>query len=198
VDPRRAIIVLGGCLGLSLIVIAFLLGRESNRPVVVPVAPPTAPAPIVAPPPVAPPEPTGAAVPAIDPAEKAAVARYFRAVGALQNVEVGNPQAAATELVNSAASGDSSGLQKLVAQAREAERKAQAVTPPPPCAHYHKQLVAVLAESRAMMQQLERSVGGGNLDGLQALLGRANATKGRSEALAREERQIKSRYGIGP
>jgi hypothetical protein len=196
VDPRRVIIVLGGCLGLSLIVIAFLLGRESNRPMVVPVAPP--PEPSVAAPSLPPPEPTGVAVPAIDPAEKAAVARYFRTVGALQNVDVDNPQAAATAMINSAASGDSSGLQKLVAQAREAERKAQAVTPPPPCAHYHKQLVAVLGDSRAMMQQLERSVGGGNVDGLQALLGRANATKGRSEALAREERQIKSRYGIGP
>jgi hypothetical protein len=195
VDPRRVIIVLGGCLGLSLIAIAFLLGRESNRPAVVPAAPP--PVASVAPP-AAPPEPTGVAVPAVDPAEKAAVARYFRTVDPLQKADVDNPQAAATELINSAASGDRSGLQKLVAQAREAERKGQAVTPPPPCAHYHTQLVAVLADSRAMMQELERSVGGGNIDGLQALLGRAHATKGRSEALAREERQIKSRYGIGP
>ncbi|MDB4964925.1 MAG: hypothetical protein JWN44_614, partial [Myxococcales bacterium] len=64
------------------------------------------------------------------------------------------------------------------------------------CAHYHKQLVNVLAETRDMFQQLERGIGGGNLEALPGLLGRANGTKSRAEALAREEREIKSRFGI--
>src|SRR5205823_950583 len=81
-------------------------------------------------------------------------------------VDVDDPQASAQALVNAASSGDNSGLQKLVAQARSAELEARALTPPPACAAYHKKLVALLVDSRDMMQKLAAGFAGGSLDAL--------------------------------
>jgi len=133
-----------------------------------------------------------------DSADQQAVARYFREVDRLQNVEVDNPEASASALIGAATSGDTSGLRALVSQARDAEQKVRAVTPPPPCTHYHEQLVSMLAESRSMLQRLEQSIGGGDPGSLSALLSQANSAKSRSAALASEAREIKRRYGVAP
>lgn len=207
VNARQVIILLSCALGISLLALGFLLGRESNRAPVVVAPPVTATQLPVTELPPGPPsinaEPVAVAAPAaarprpaVDPADKQAVARYFRDVEHLQNTDVDNPEAAASSLLSAASTGDTSGLRKLVADARSAEVKARAVTPPAACAHYHKQLVNVLSDTREMFQSLERGIGGGNMDALPALLNRANATKSRAEALAREEREIKSRFGI--
>ncbi len=128
-------------------------------------------------------------------ADKQAVARYFSEVDRLQNVDVDNPEATATALIGAATSGDSSGLRQLVSQARDAEQKIRAITPPPPCAHYHEQLLGMLAESRSMLQRLEQGIGGGDLESLPALVSQANTAKSRSERLAGEARELKRRYG---
>ena len=39
------------------------------------------------------------------------------------------------------------------------------MTPPAPCAAYHKKLVALLADSREMIQKLAHGFAGGSLDG---------------------------------
>ncbi|HEX8952506.1 MAG TPA: hypothetical protein VF945_11710, partial [Polyangia bacterium] len=122
--------------------------------------------------------------------------QYFREVDRLQNVDVDNPEASAQALINSATSGDTSGLDKLVQQARDAERSARTVTPPASCAAYHKKLLALLADSRELVQQLARGFGSGSLDALPGLMSRANAQKARQESLARDARELKRRYGL--
>jgi hypothetical protein len=180
-------------------------------------APSQAPAPTVAPvdvPPVAsapargtPPSPSPASPTRISPkstssaavsdsTDTQAVASYFRDVDRLQNIDVDNPEAAATSLIGAATSGDTSGLRQLVSQARDTEQKVRAITPPPPCAQYHERLLSLHAESRSMLQRLEQGLGGGDLGSLPALLSQANAAKSRSEALASEAREIKRRYGV--
>jgi outer membrane biosynthesis protein TonB len=225
VSHGRVIVVLSIALALSLLGVAFLLGRESGRgpqPIVAAapseptVAPPAVAPPAVAPPAVAPPAPTPTPPtpttpePAIAPsptppptahakddsAEKQAIARYFREVDQLQNSDVENPEAAASSLINAASDGDTSGLRALVQQARAAEAKAAALTPPAPCEKYHRQLVRVLADSRQMVQALEHGIAGGAVDTLPGLLAQAQATKSRADALAHEERAIKSRFGL--
>ena len=133
-----------------------------------------------------------------DSAERQAVARYFREVDRLQNVDVDNPEASATSLIGAATSGDTSGLRALVSQARDAEQKVRAVTPPPPCAHYHEQLLSMLAESRSMLQRLEQGLAGGDVESLSALISQANSAKSRSGTLADEARELKRRYGVAP
>jgi hypothetical protein len=89
-------------------------------------------------------------------------------------------------------------LRQLVVQARDTEQKVRAITPPPPCAHYHERLVSMLAESRSMLQRLEQGLGGGDLESLPALLSQANGAKSRSEALSNEASEIKRRHGVAP
>lgn len=141
---------------------------------------------------------SAAPAPADDAAGKQAVARYFHEIDRLQNIDVDNPEAAASSLISAATSGDTSGLRQLVVQARDTEQKVRAITPPPPCAHYHERLVSMLAESRSMLQRLEQGLGGGDLESLPALLSQANSAKSRSEALANEASEIKRRHGVAP
>ncbi|MGZ3440870.1 MAG: hypothetical protein ACXVDD_15205 [Polyangia bacterium] len=199
-DSRRLVTALVIALGVCLLVIGIFIGREMREPA--PIAPTvsTAPSkplpPIFEPPPAAPPAPAPPAS-AVDSAEQQRVAQYFRDVDRIQNMDVDNPEATAQSLIQAASSGDSSGLRKLLAQARDVEQQVRAIAPPPPCAGYHKKLVSVLSESREMLQQLERGLSGGSgIEALPGLLSRANGEKSRSEALIREEKEIKRRYGL--
>jgi pyruvate/2-oxoglutarate dehydrogenase complex dihydrolipoamide acyltransferase (E2) component len=204
-ESRRLVIALVAALGVCLLIIGIFIGRESARPDATP--PPIAqpapqkPLPPIFEPPATPPAatataPTAPSAPSVDPEEKRRVAQYFRDVDRLQNVDVDDPQASAQALIDSAGSGDNSGLQKLVAQARAAEQQARALTPPAPCAAYHKKLVALLAESREMIQKLAAGFAGGSLDALPSLMTRANSEKARQESLARDEAALKRRYGL--
>ena len=205
-ESRRLVIALVIALGVCLLIIGIFIGRESARPDAPPPPPmaqavPQKPLPPIFEPPPTPltPPPAAATVPpapSVDPEEKRRVAQYFRDVDRLQNVDVDDPQASAQALISAAGSGDNSGLQKLVATARKAEQQARALTPPAPCAAYHKKLVALLAESREMIQQLSAGFAGGSLDALPALMTRANAEKARQESLARDEAALKRRYGL--
>jgi hypothetical protein len=133
-----------------------------------------------------------------DAAGKDAVARYFQEVDRLQNVDVDNPEASAMSIIGAATSGDTSGLHRQVVQTRDTEQKVRAITPPPPCAQYHERLVSMLAESRSMLERLEKGLGSGDLEAVPALLSQADSAKSRSQALESEAREIKRRYGVTP
>lgn len=205
-ESRRLITALLISLGVCLLVIGIFIGRELREPtaVVQPAPAPASPLPPIFEPPKTPPPtpPPTTAVPEaadapIDHAEQQRVAQYFREVDRIQNLDVDNPEATAQSLIAAASSGDTSGLRKLLAQARDVEQKVRALTPPAPCASYHKKLTTVLSESREMLQQLERGLsGGGGIEALPGLLGRAQGEKSRAEALEREEKQLKRRYGL--
>ena len=202
-ESRGLVTVLLAALGVCLLVIGIFIGRETTRPPE-PIAQPVAAAapqkplpPIFEPPPQAPAAaPAAPSAPAIDPEEKRRVAQYFREVDRLQNVDVDNPEASAQALISGAAGGDTSGLDKLVQQARDAERTARAVVPPAPCAAFHKKLLSLLADSREMAQSLTRGFGSGSLDARPGLMSRAQSQKARQESLARDEKELKRRYGL--
>ncbi len=202
-ESRRLITVLLAALGACLLVIGIFIGRETAR-APEPIAPPAAPPPqkplppIFEPPPQPPAAPSTphAAAPPVDAEEKRRVAQYFHDVDRLLDIDVDNPEASAQAMINGAAAGDTSGLDKLVQQARDAERNARALTPPAPCAAYHKKLLALLADSREMAQSLARGFQSGDLSSLTSMLGRANSQKARQEALARDEKELKHRYGM--
>jgi len=201
-ESRGLVTVLLAALGVCLLVIGIFIGRETTRPLE-PIAQPVVAAPakplppvFVPPPPALASPPPPPAAPAIDPEEKRRVGQYLREVDRLQNVDVDNPEASAQAMISGAAAGDTSGLDKLVQQARDAERGARALTPPPPCAAFHKKLLALLADSREMAQALSRGFANGDLSSLTSMMGRANSDKARQEALARDEKELKRRYGL--
>ena len=199
-ESRRLIIALVAALGVCLLIIGIFIGRETARPdpAPAPIAQPAPqkPLPPIFEPPAQPPAPPPPSEPAVDPAEKQRVAQYFREIERIQNVDVDNPEASAQALVNAATSGDTSGIDKLVQQAKDAEKKARAVTPPPPCTAYHKKLLTLLADSREMVQKLAQGFAGGSLEALPGLMTRANSEKARQESLERDEKELKRRYGL--
>ena len=207
-QPRTLVTALLVALGVCLLIIGVFIGRETMRPepVAQPIvqAPPEKPLPPIFEPPATPPRapappkaaPAHASAPSVDPEEKRLVAQYFRDVDRLLNVDVGDPEASAQAMITGAASGDTSGLDKLVATAREAERNARTLQPPAPCAAFHRKLLVLLADSREMAQVLARGFQSGNLDSLPGMLSRAQSQKARQEALTRDETELKRRYGI--
>lgn len=209
-------------LGAALLGLVFLLGRESARPA--PAAPPqpaaqappptqsTQPAPeapaptfAVQPPPAPMPGPAPApATPPMDPAhrppdtERAAVAAYFQAVDHIQPGELdGDPQSVAQGMVEELGKGDSSGLDGMVRQAESARSRLAALAPPPACAAYHRESLADLDASLELLRGMKQALSASDADALSSLNSKATALRARSEALQREEQQLRQRYGLG-
>ena len=217
--------LLAGLVGVALAAafgVVFLLGRASagrtpvappkaaEVPVEVPAAPPELPAPatvpawaaapVVKPAPPAPaaaPAPARAAVapaPRNDPA-RAAVVAYFKAVEAIQPESSGDPETVAGQIAVGLGKGDTSGIDGMIQQAQDSRSRLAALTPPQPCAAYHKELLASLDDGLDMMRTLKQMMASPN-PAQQApdITSRANAMKARSDSLRNQEQDLKQRY----
>jgi len=207
---------LAGGAGAAVLALVFLLGRVSAR---VPPAPVPVPVPGVAPAPDAPtpveaplPTPSPAAQPApppvaqavrpaaisaaSGPSERAAVLAYFAAVERIQPAQSGDPDAVAQQLVGGLAKGDNAGLDGMFQQAQATRARLAAITPPAPCAAFHRESLAVLDGGLEMMQSLKQALAASGQGGtaLQDLSARASELKARSEALQAQEKALRQRY----
>ena len=217
---RGLVAGLAGTAGAAVLALVFLLGRASApaprglapsppAPAAAPAAeapaqvPATTEAP--APEPAAPPAPPAALRPVVRPAvpppaagssERAAVQAYFAAVERIQPAQSGDPDAVAQQLVGGLAKGDSSGLDGMFQQAQATRARLAAITPPAPCAAFHRESLAVLDGGLEMMQSLKQSLASSGQGGsaLQDLSARANELKARSEALQAQEKALRQRY----
>ena len=256
--PGWLLAVICAGLALSLLALAFLLGRESGRGGGVAASPPgpaapvspaavavepaapsqvAAPTQVVAPAPtqpepvatrtVRPSEPgavvhaTSAAPPPLqgtaarpveqphtrvvvsekptvaDSGEKAAVAAYFAQVDNIHPGSFsGSPEQLAQEILNGASTGDMSGIDKMIRQAREAETTARSINPPAPCSEVHQESVKVLHESVQMLVSLRAALAQGDVNQLQSFQSAATSLKSRTEALERRQQALRSKYGV--
>ena len=200
-----AVLAAAGVLGL-----AFLLGRESGRRA--PAEPPKASLPQVGAPaagqsaPTEPPAPelppaqsAPSAVapsqpPASDPA-RAAVAAYFQALEHLQPEVAGDPTALAQQILADLARGDSSGFEGMIRKAESARDRLAAIVPPAPCAEHHRESLACMEASLALTRGLRKALS--SPDALpRDFADRASALKARTEALQRQEKALKERFGL--
>lgn len=252
--PGWVLAVICGGLALSLLALAFLLGRQSGgggngnvaqavspapAPSVVaaappavssqPVVPPTPPAPVTQPatapadakvaiptdpttPHIPPPvyatpsqgsvqpqtsvvvtQKPGSTSAPVDEAEKAAVVAYFASV---DNLHPGSLSGSPEELVNAAATGDLSGIDKMITQAREGERTARSITPPAPCRDVHQQSVKLLGDSIQMLVAIRAALAQGDVGKLQDFSLRATTMKSQAEELERRQNAIRVKYGV--
>jgi hypothetical protein len=220
---RGLVAGLAGTAGAAVLALVFLLGRASApvppaqvpAPVPTPTAAPApaaeapattgepAPAPAI---PVAPLAPVAPPMPIARPAatrpdagasERAAVKAYFAAVERIQPAQTGDPDAVAQQMVGGLAKGDSSGLDGMFQQAQATRARLAAITPPAPCAAFHRESLAVLDGGLEMMQSLKQSLAAPGQGGtaLQDLSARATELKARSEALQAQEKALRQRYG---
>jgi hypothetical protein len=135
-----------------------------------------------------------APAPRNDPA-RAAVVAYFKAVEAIQPESSGDPETVAGQIAVGLGKGDTSGIDAMMQQAKDSRSRLAALTPPQPCAAYHRELLASLDGGLDMMQTLKQMMASPN-PAQQApdITSRANAMKARSDSLRNQEQDLKQRY----
>ena len=217
--PMPLLAGLAAVAAVAVLGVVFLLGRESARTppprpdAVLPPGPPLSPtvqapqadppapsgflaAPAEAP---APPAPRPAAPAAAAPnglAEREAVAAYFKAVDRLQPDLKGDPESAAQQVMAGVSKGDTSGLEGMDQQARTARSRMAALTPPPPCAAFHQESLALMDAGQALMAGLKQAMASQDTARLGELSDRANALKARTDALRTQEETLRRQYGL--
>jgi hypothetical protein len=216
---KRLIAGLAAALAVSLLVIAFLMGRMTGTRSV-----PTAQAPVIVqpetphdsvssaaePPPVAAQrndqlvEPLREPLPPIrqEPAAireqpalshapvDAAIAAYFAKIDAIHVAGTGDPMTVAQGILGGIQSGDTSGIDSLVDSAKIALAQATSVQPPPSCAEYHRRLLSVLSEAAAGMVQMREAIVKSDLTAVTALAPQMQATQQKIEDLDRMRKQL--------
>lgn len=130
--------------------------------------------------------------------DAAAVQSYFTQMDQLAGV---NPfgddaQGTAEKLLASAMGGDTSGFDAMIKIANDAVAKAQAITPPSACAHYHAEMIEMLQASATVMTSLKQMIARSDSGALGSIAASATGLQSRASALQREQTAIKQRYGI--
>ena len=217
--PKGLLIGLAGVAVLSALGVVFLLGRESGRKTQtgfqkgsrgagVPVAtlipssnPAKTEAPIPQSAPAGTPGPNGGVLPItlIPPSgpERAAVAAYFQTVENIQPGSSGDPESMARQVVAGLSKGDTSGFDGMIQQAQVARNRLSAITPPQPCAAYHRESLESLDVGLDLMRDMKKDLSSpGQEASAINLAERANALKARTEALQLQEKALKQRFGL--
>jgi len=136
---------------------------------------------------------------AVAPADpmRAAVAAYFQAIDQIQPGQMsGDASDMANKILEPLAKGDTSGLDAMIHQAESARKRLGSLAPPQPCATYHHECLASLEDGLGMMRAVKKAIESSDVSGLSSLTDQGNAMRSRSEALAREEKAIRQRYGL--
>jgi hypothetical protein len=216
---KKIIFGLGAALGFALLVIAFLLGRQSAPPppTITVNTPPTqvqmieAPPPI-APPPARPPAPPPDVVleekdgtinlvsPPKTPADRPAgasggdgpIASYLAAIEQIRVGPGGDQQSFANQLMAEAATGNTQGIDQLVKEAKAAEARLAAISPPPEAATHHAALLALTREGNATLMTLSDALRRQDPNQLSGLLGTAKAMQTKAQEVQRLEDELRS------
>lgn len=133
---------------------------------------------------------------AVDPNLRAAVTRYFSELDAIEAVAKtwSDPQQLAMEIVQQSATGDSHGLDTLVATQRQARERLRAVAVPDVCREHHALVSALMDEAIAMLNRLRQAVTSGDLDALQAITSSAHELEAQTKRLDALASSLKQRY----
>jgi hypothetical protein len=218
--PRWVLVALVAALGVSLLLVAYLLGRDSGRgeavePAIRARRPAAArPAPAATPaagfavePTVAPVEwPTAGIARSEQPEVQAApiqpsgasrhaasaeVDAYFSRLERIQLTGVSASPEAAQAMLNAMLQGDSTTFDRLLADAERGEREVRGITPPPRCVAYHAALLDLLGESRALLGELKGAIGAEDPSRLMALGVSASELQRKGEALKEQEKALR-------
>lgn len=191
---KQLVIALSAALVVCFVVIAFLAGRMSAPiPPIAPVVvqqPPAAP--IIETRPV---EQTRPPVivqipPAPQPvSHRAEIEAYFTKIKTEQVLEGSDPNAYAQELMGRVIKGDPTAYDDILAGAEKAERTAQAITPPKECAEYHRAVLALIAETKGLIQEMRGAKG---MDSLGGIAQKAQSMQTRADALEEMEKEIRA------
>jgi hypothetical protein len=223
VEVNKPLLIALACTAAAAVMgLVFLLGRESGRvakpqDASAPVMPPqviTAPAPeqagvlpkeeLSSPAmPVqglamAPQLPKGTSAESAGESVRPLVVAYFDAIDHIQPAGTGgDPESTAQGIMGSLAKGDSSGFDGMIQQAEIARRRLAAISPPQPCATYHRECLVSLDNGLALMRSLKTAMAGQGADGqLIFLASQAEVLRKRSESLQTEEQALRRLFRV--
>ena len=147
-----------------------------------------APTPALAPP----------AEPAVDPRERAAVARYFEEVAEISGstAGVGDPETMATALLSQATGGDWSQFDELGDTQRSMARRLGRLRVPPVCWEYHQKMVTLLGAGATLLDTVKQGIESGSLGALGTLTTTAQRLQVDAEEARRLAAAIQQRFGI--
>jgi hypothetical protein len=214
---------LGSALLLCLLVIAWLLGKESGRRLAdkprsaataessspgferlpsratrtaneAPAGVASAATPEGTPPPAAPEASPGA------PADEAtAVARYFAELEAFSSARNwDDPEDLALSIVQELVAGGSSRIDRLRQVQAEVEAGVRAMSVPEPCREHHQRSLASLAAAAQLLDAISGAAATGDLAGVTAAAAEAERLQTSALELRELENALRSRYGLPP
>jgi hypothetical protein len=99
-----------------------------------------------------------------------AVASYFAQIDAIQVEGGSDPTAFAQAMLGGLERGDSSQLDKFVADARLALGRARDLHPPPACNEYHRKLIEAMTESVSGLERFRTSIEKQDMDGVTSVV----------------------------
>ena len=219
--PRWVVGVLVGVCAVSVLAVAFLLGRATAR---VPQGAPTggnatgpaqgqgmlsAPrAPSTELPeageasdqplasgPAAGTEPAAGGVP-----DAAAVAAYFRQMDAIgAEAKAGqDPQSLARTVLDQALSGNMGGIEGLIATQRALEVRLQQIQPPPSCSEYHRRSVRLFARAIALLERVRDATAGAGGPDLASVAVEGRAIEEEARAVDGLANDLRRAAGLAP
>lgn len=128
----------------------------------------------------------------------AAVGAYLDAVERIQVASMsGNAESVGQEMAAALASGDTSGVDKLIRETEAAKALLAAVTPPAPCATHHRESVGSLDDALEVLRSLKAAMESPEpVAQLARVSTQATALRSRAEVLQKEELALRERYGL--
>lgn len=132
--------------------------------------------------------------------ERAAVATYLEALDRIRPATIdGDAEGVASSLATALASGDASGLEKLIRETEDARSRLLSVVPPPACAAHHRESLGSVDDALEMLRGIRDAMASPEpATALAAVAAKATALRSRAEALQREDRTLRVRAGRAP
>ena len=130
--------------------------------------------------------------------ERAAVGAYLEALDRIRPAAIdGDAESVASSLATALASGDASGLEKLIRETEDARARLLSVAPPPACAAHHRESLGSLDDALEMLRGMKEAMASPEpATALATVAAKATALRSRAEALQREDRALRERYGV--
>lgn len=124
--------------------------------------------------------------------DRQAITDYFERIEAIDDIGSGDPQAFATSMLQSVASGDFSGFDDLLARARRQQDRLRGITPPRSCVDHHRLALVLSGDSVRILENIKAALVRGDSAALMSIAAeggdlqtRANQLKSMGEAIKR-------------
>ncbi|MCU0292258.1 MAG: hypothetical protein MUF10_09770 [Thermoanaerobaculaceae bacterium] len=133
----------------------------------------------------------------VDSATAGPVAAYFARIDRIQGAGgLAGGQEGAQRMLMATLQGDSSELDRLVAETERTRRELGTVQPPAECAAYHATLLRLMGDSGVLLADLRAALASGDSAHLAELASKASALQTGTERLQDMEEELRRRHGL--